>query len=204
MIKKIKKFSFLIGFIILFTSYSCGDSSQNSKQAEVDSLIEKAEEAKKNGNYSDPTEYFEGMVGLQTEIGQIMVELSWENGTNEVRKQMTNLSEVTKNNLNAINKMNLSKNDFGIKTALIDLFEFYNDLAIIYIPNMCDAMDKMEEAENEASSMKYYSEMVEIQKEVRSIEGRLDSNFEAAQKSFSEAYGFDLKENPLQEAVDNM
>lgn len=47
MIKKIKKFSFLIGFIILFTSYSCGESSQNSKQAEVDALIEKQKKQKR-------------------------------------------------------------------------------------------------------------------------------------------------------------
>ena len=204
MIKKIKKFSFLIGFVILFTSYSCGESSQNSKQEIVDDLIEKGEEAKKNGNYSDPSEYFKAMVGLQTEIGQILIQIRWDDGTNEVRNQMTNLSEAVGENLLTVKKMTLSKNEYGIKVALIELFEFYNDLAIVYIPNMCDAMDKMEETDDESLTLKYYQEIIEIQQEVSSIEGSLDKNFDVAQKAFSSAYGFDLTENPLQDAVDNM
>ena len=204
MIKNIKKFSFLIGFIILFIAYSCSDSSADSKQKEVDELIEKAKEAKKEGAYSDPTEYFEVMVGLQTEIGQVLLEIGWDDGTIEVRKQMIDLSLTVNNNLKVLNKMTLSKNEYGIKSALIELFEFYNDLATTYMPNMCDAMDKMEEAKSEKSTMEHYTEMLQIQEEVSKRESELDRNFEIAQKSFSRAYGFDLKENPLQDAVDNM
>ena len=54
---------------------SCGESGQTSKEEKIDDLMERAENAKRDGDFNDPYDYHQD-VGLQTEIASDM--LTWK------------------------------------------------------------------------------------------------------------------------------
>ncbi len=183
-----RRFIVLLSFLFLFITYSCGEGSDKTKQEELD----------------DPFDYFESIVGLQSEIGQAILNVDWEAGTDKVREQVALVKKTAKRNLKTLKKIKLSKNDYGLKSAAVDLFKFYIKLSDYYILNMCDVMDKMEDPENEDRVLEYYDELLKIQEDVSNEEGPLDANFEVAQNLFAKTYGFSIKANPLQEDIDNM
>ena len=181
--------------IFLLSMISCGDSVSESKKEQMTDLMDRAEKAKRNGNFNDPFDYNQAIVGLQTEIANQIL-------TCENRNQLEKLRETIKINKKALEKLSFSDDDYGFKSSMLDLFSFYLSLANHEYPKILELKDQIEENQNDEDLIiPLYNRIVEIGKEIEKKEIKLSNAMESCQNKFAKKYKMEITENPLQDQI---
>ena len=189
---------FKITFILIFFIglVSCGESGQTSKEEKIDDLMERAENAKRDGDFNDPYDYHQAIVGLQTEIASNLLNLKNAEALKQLRKTI-------KTNIKALGKMSFSDEDFGLKSAMLNLFSFYLELSNNQYPEIIELSDQMEGNEgDEDLIISLYTRYMEIMKEIEEGELPLSQHLQSSANQFTEQYNLRIVRNPLQEDVD--
>lgn len=189
---------FKITFILIFfiCLVSCGESGQTSKEEKIDDLMERAENAKREGDFNDPYDYHQAIVGLQTEIASDMLNLENEQSLKQLRKTI-------KTNIKALGKMSFSDEDFGLKSTMLNLFSFYLELSNNQYPEIIELSNQMEGSEgDEDLIISLYSRYMEIMKEIEEQELPLSQDMLSSQDKFTDQYNLRIEVNPLQEDID--
>ena len=189
---------FKITFILIFFIglVSCGESGQASKEEKMSDLIERAEKAKRDGDFNDPYDYHQAIVGLQTEIASDMLNLENEESLKQLRKTI-------KTNIKALGEMSFSDEDFGLKSTMLNLFSFYLELSNNQYPEIIELSNQMEGSEgDEDLIISLYSRYMEIMKEIEEEELPLSQDMLSSQDKFTDQYNLRIEVNPLQEDID--
>jgi len=188
------KITFILIFFIALVS--CGESGQTSKEEKMNDLMDRAENAKRDGDFNDPYDYHQAIVGLQTEIASDMLNL-------ENAESLKQLRKTIKTNIKALGKMSFSDEDFGLKSTMLNLFSFYLELSNNQYPEIIELSNQMEGNEgDEDLIISLYTRYMEIMKEIEEEELPLSQDMLSSQDQFTERYNLRIESNPLQEDID--
>ena len=182
----------LLIVVLLGIVASCGNSS---KEEQIEYLMDRADEAKTKTYYSDAIDYHQAIIGLQTEVVQQALYV-------ETNEQLDAWIEILYTNKEALEKLVFSRNDYGLRSSVVDLLTFYishaeNDSREIFeLTAQAEANPYDEELLQsilirfEELQIRYYSELEKLQ-----------NVYEESERDFVTAYNFVTAENPLNEDI---
>lgn len=152
---------------------------------------------------TDPVVYNDKIVDYQNDIITAMLELSGSVGSDGYTLEMCEeirlkTLKIANQSIAGVNKMQAFNGNDDLRKAALQLFQFYERI----ISN--DYKDVMEIVYKEDVSDEDIARLEELSVKVTEDETALDLVFEEAQIAFAEKNGFDLKENELQEDIDDL
>lgn len=188
--------------IILF---ACGPETKEEK---LDNYIEAGDNAKNKSIYTNPIEFSDAIVGLDTKIIIEMIKFHPMEDVDEMTKQLSVLQKEILSAIEILEKISCPKDKNNkFKNASLSMFNLYDSWADAW-SSFLDEMDN----ENIDNFLDYNENISETLNNklynVSELEFELQSNnsWISAQEDFSKEAGFMIstEEHPLDEEIDNL
>jgi len=147
---------------------------------------------------TDPVKYNDYIVGQQNIIGTELLKLiamfdALPEDKGETFAQLDVVITKCTDGIKNMNNLKAIPNEFGMRQAAIELFQFYHDIMDTDYRTIIDQLY------TETPDMEL---MQGILVKVQTNEAVVDEKFQSAQKSFSNYHNIQLEENELQEEFD--
>ena len=192
---KIRNVNALLLTVLLFGAVASCDSGSKSKEERLGDLMDRADEARAESHYADAGDYYQAIVGLQTEVLQQGLYV-------ETNEQLDAWIETLYTNKKALEKLVFSRNDYNLRSSMVDLFTFYISYAENQYRELFELMSEVEANPYDEELQKslvirfeelhnrYYSEVEKFQNAA-----------EESERDFVTAYDLDTVENPINEDI---
>lgn len=154
------------------------------------------------GPKMSPVEYNDVIIGEQTKMSQLMIEMTDEFQTfnfdksDEVREKLVQQCEAS---VKAVKELPDYKGNTRFRDAGAALFGFYRDISDKEYKEMIDILKKGADI-TEDDIMR----LTVIEQEIGAREEPLDNEFQAAQEEFATEHNISLIENKIQKDIDKL
>ena len=205
---KLKNLFQLVILISVITFYSCGPET---KEEQLENLIEDADEARNKSVYTDPIEFNDAIVGLDTKIVMEVLKFMAMEDVEEMRKQLSVMQQEVLSATEILQNISCPKDKNNkFKNATISKFNVYNkiygeswslfldEMDNENIDNMLDYNENISETLNDKLYNIIELEEIDLEQE--------HTLWISAQESFAKEAGFMMSTegHPLDEEIDNL
>ena len=203
---KLKNLFQLAILISVITFYSCGNETKEEK---LDSYIEAGDAAKNKRVYTDPIEFNDAIVGLDTKIYIEVLKFLPMEDVEEMRKQVSVIQQEIASVTDILQNISCAKDKNNkFKNATISMFNLYDSWA----DDWSSVLDEMDN-ENIVNMLAYNESISETLNDKLNNVAKLEFGMEkandswlSAQEDFSKEAGFMMSTegHPLDEEIDNL
>ena len=182
---------------------------QPTNKEQVNYYVDKAQEAEKNGSFTDAIEYNDAIIGIQTQITLKILAWGETDDINEMKSILKDVQKEIKTGLSTAKQLSFDgDNQNKLKHGAIQLLEFYDKVFNNEYEDLMLLVEKLTKNSDTLSEEEYIKialEMGELVDEVSVEENLLDIEFAKLQEQLAKNNGFVLSDetHPLQEMLDD-
>ena len=200
--KNIKYYTFIICSFLLIIA--CPPTNEQK----INDYITKAQEAEKNGLFTDAIEYNDAIVGIQTKITLKILAWGKTDDIDEMKSILKDVQQEIKTGLTTAQQLSFDgDNQNKLKNGSIKLLEFYDKVfndEYEQLMLLVEQLTKNAENLTEEEYINIALEMGTLVDQVSVEENLLDIEFTDLQEQFAKDNGFVLsdEDHPLQDMLD--
>lgn len=147
-----------------------------------------------------PIEYNDAIIGEQTKISRVMIDManSFSTDLNKSEALRLDLIKQCEASIKAVKELPDYKGNTKFRDAGANLFTFYKEISEKEYKEMIDILKK------ENIELADIERLTVLEKEISGREVPLDDAFQTAQQEFAKEHNLELRENDIQSEIDKM